>query len=728
MSRPLQLSIIVPCYNEQDNLPELAERTVATLRELGEPFELVLVNDGSRDRTAEVIADQERRFPEVRGVHHERNRGMFAAWKTGAEHARGTWIGIIDADLQYQPEDLARLWRELQFRNVDIVQGYRSSLTRVRDVRYRLSRGLNSLLNALFGMDLKDNKSGFLITRKSVFESILRHRLKYAYFQSFIMVSAKAKGYSYAEIETVFEERLLGESFIQPFPVKVVVRSLFDLAKALVEFRLWAHRDLDLDDFLRRNPPGKSDEPLTGWRKLWMEVFFATMPLHHWMISYDVKPYYRALKRSQWLNPQQIRAYQEERLRKLIEHAYYNVSYYREAMNTRGLRPEDIRTLEDLKKLPLLTKDICRKRLYKGLLANRLDSRDLLRITTSGSTGEPFVCYADKSQLEYRWAATQRAAEWTGCRFGDRQVRLWHQTLGMTSLQAMKERLDAWFHRRTFIPAYAMKEGDLASVIALIRRRRPVLVDGYAESFNLLAQYVRERKLDCPNIRSVMSSAQMLPDESRQTMEEAFGCRVFDKYGSREFSGIAYECDAHDGHHVVAENYIVEILKDGRDALPGETGEVVITDLNNFSMPFLRYQIGDLAVAMDNTRPCSCGRGHPRIGRIEGRVQSIIVGTDKQLIPGTFFAHLLKDFDKAVRRYQVIQHRFGEIEMQIIKGSRFTEATMERILTILRDHLGKDMRIEVKYVDKIAMVRTGKHQAVIQKMRIDFQRGVYSES
>src|SRR5258707_764531 len=123
------------------------------------------------------------------------------------------------------------------------------------------------------------------------------------------------------------------------------------------------------------------------------------------------------------------------------------------------------------------------------------------------------------------------------------------------------------------------------------------------------------------------SSSQTLPASSRAVMEDAFGCKVFDKYGAREFSGIAYECEAHEGHHVVAEGYIVETLRDGQPAKPGEVGEIVITDLNNYCMPFIRYRIGDLAEVLPEAT-CRCGRGAPRLGAIEGRVQSIIQGTD----------------------------------------------------------------------------------------------------
>ena len=255
-------------------------------------------------------------------------------------------------------------------------------------------------------------------------------------------------------------------------------------------------------------------------------------------------------------------------------------------------------------------------------------------------------------------------------------------------------------------------------------RNETQLIDGYAESFNLLAAYLRHRgslRLPPGVLRGIMSSAQSLPDESRQTIEEAFGCRMFDKYGSREFSGIAYECDAHQGHHVVAEGYIVEVLKDGRPAQPGEVGEIVITDLNNYCLPFLRYRIGDLGEAMDAQALCPCGRGLPRIGRIEGRVQSIIIGADGQYLPGTFFAHLLKDYGHTFRHYQVVQEARDAITFKIVKGERYTDESLHEVLAVLQRFLGAAMRIEVEFVDNIPMVRTGKRLAVVSKLKLDFQ-------
>ena len=155
---------------------------------------------------------------------------------------------------------------------------------------------------------------------------------------------------------------------------------------------------------------------------------------------------------------------------------------------------------------------------------------------------------------------------------------------------------------------------------------RPEDVILAARGFVCLRSELRSKnKITVNTVNAVVSSAQMLPTDSKNIIEQNLKTKVYDKYGSREFSGIAYQCKIQDGYHIVAENYILEILKDGKPAMPGETGEVVITDLNNYCMPFIRYRIGDLATASDGT-PCKCGRGLPKIQRIQGRVQSIIIG------------------------------------------------------------------------------------------------------
>jgi len=717
-----ELSVIAPCYNEEGNLRELVNRLRNAFWTKNIAGEIVLVDDGSTDGTGALVDQLAQEHSTVIAVHHGKNLGMVAGWRSGLQAAHGDLVCLIDADLQNLPEDVCRLYRELRLSGADVVQGYRSSVGRIRDSRYRLSKTLNFILNTCFGMRLRDNKSGFIICRRDVLADVLRHRFRYHYFQSLIMVAAKSKGYTIREIETLFESRLVGKSFISRFPALLIYRVLADIAKAIFEYGLSDQHATVLGEYLQNLPPlDPAKETLSGWRRALFSLYTWTMPLHAWMISHNVRTYYEQLKRSQWLTPQQILEIQELKLRELIHQAYYHVGYYREIFDRLGLTPADIRSIEDLGKLPLLDKKTVRSCLYFDLLSDNHDKRKMLKITTSGSTGEPFVCYADKNQLEMRWAATLRSMEWTGYRFGDRQARLWHQTIGMSFGQVLRERIDAWMSRRLFIPAYEMSDRNLPQSITKLRKFNPVLIDGYAESFNFLAHYIKQNGLEGVKPKGIISSAQVLPDQSRTVMETAFGCSVFDKYGSREFSGIAYESDGHDGHLVVAENYIVEILKDGRPAKPGELGEVVITDLHNRCMPLIRYRVGDLAIAIDSSVPSPCGRGLPRIGHIEGRAQAIIIGANGNYLPGTFFMHYFKDFDYVVKQFQIIQERLGHLTLKIVKADRFNDKLFEKVLEGLRKFVGENMEMEIECVDSIALVHTGKHQATISKLHLDFQ-------
>ena len=558
---------------------------------------------------------------------------------------------------------------------------------------------------------------------RSVLLDLLACRGHYRYWQSFIMVAAHAKGYSYKEVETLFEKRRQGTSFLDGgAALSTAAASLVDVARAVREYRTAPPPPLAATQFLRRHPvsrplPVRSAATSARWR-----AYMATFDHTHWIITRDVERYYDALERSQWLSAPAMRELQDEKLRRLVRHAYRNVPYYRAQMRARNLHPEDIRGQEDLPLLPFLTKDDVRKHLYFDIMSDNHDKAEVLRVTTSGSTGEPFVCYADRAQLEFRWAATLRAQEWTGYRFGDPTVRLWHQTLGLSRAQAWRERADARLSNRTFVPVFELHADRLTEMVQTLADRSPVLVDGYAEALDFLAHYVKSRGRVDVRPRAIMSSAQTLPEPSRRLIEEAFQCKVFDKYGSREFSGIAYECDAHDGHHVVAEGYVVEVLKEGRPARPGEIGEVVITDLNNYCLPFMRYRIGDLVEAMDPDALCACGRRSPRIGAIAGRVQSIIEGTEGRFLPGTFFSHYLKEFDHAIRCFQVIQEERGTITFRIVKAGRYSDDVLDEILATFREYLGARMRVDVEFVDQVSLAKTGKRLASVSGLKLDFQR------
>jgi len=721
MNTSIILTIIAPCFNEEENAPELIKRVGQMFRDNNIAGELVIVNDGSKDQTEKVVTELMKSNTFVKLVNHKMNKGIEQGWRSGVQAASGPFVCLIDADLQNRPEDVAKLFREIQTHRVDFVQGSRIVIGRKKDSRFYLSRGFNTLLNTVFGMSLKDNKSGFILTYRVLLQDILFHRFTYQYFQSFIAIAAKRKGYSIRQIDTVFESRRAGTSMMSAFPLKVIFRCLIDLIKGAWEYRFSEYKDTSLENFLVDHQPQKIDPPLQGWRKLLWNFYFKTTLLHKWMITSDAKYYYDLLKKSQWLTSQDLKTFQLTKLQKLVIHAYNHVPYYRQLLDASGFKPEMIKDLSDITKLPMLGKKDVRENLYFDLMSDNHDPKKILRVQTSGSTGEPFVCFADKSQLEIRWASTQRSLEWAGYTFGDRCARLWHQTLGMSWTQIFREKFDALLCRRLFIPAFQMSDKNILNFVQKLKNYDPVLIDGYAESFNFLSYYLQNQDLTGLRPKGIVSSAQILPDQSRGIIENKFGCGVFDKYGSREFSGIAYECNAHQGHHIVGDSYLLEVIKDGKPAAPGELGEVVITDLNNLCLPMIRYRLGDLAIAMNNDELCPCGRGLPRVGKIEGRVQALIFAANGSFIPGTFFAHYFKDHDQIIRQYQVVQDKKDEIILRIIKGPQFNDSKFNQIVDGLTEYIGVETIIKVEFTDKMELGRTGKHQGSISKLKFDFQ-------
>lgn len=715
------LSVVVPCFNEEANIDLLAERVLTATSEAGIAAEVVFVDDGSTDGTwAAIGRARDVHGERVNPVRHEENLGIPSGWRAGLDASRGSYVCFIDGDLQNPPEEVVTLYRRLMESPYDIAQGYRSNIGRVRDSRYWLSRALNVLLNVTFGMSSRDNKSGFVLAPRRVLDDMLTYRRSYRLFQTFITVSAKAKGYSILEVETLFQPRNAGVSFLDTKSARVSLEALLDILPAFLEFRAGARPRHGASAAPKTAPLPIAGHPYRGWRRLWFEAYFATMPLHKWLIRRRARELYLELRRTERLPAPAVAELQLQKLQRLVQHAFVHVPYYREVMNDRGVRPEDVKTLEDLRLLPLLSKDDVRRHLHFGLFADNHRKRDMHRISTSGSTGEPFVTYADRHQLEMRFATTLRALEWTGWRMGDRQARLWHQTLGMSRSQVLRERVDAFFMRRLFIPAYEIGPANIETFIGQVRDHLPVLVDGYAESLNFLATYIVEGGQPGFSPRAVMSSAQSLPDTVRRTIEEGLHTRVFDKYGSREFSGIAYQCESSTDHHVMDESYIVELLVDGRPANPGEIGEVAITDLNNFSVPLIRYRIGDLATAVDNDVACPCGRGLSRIGRIEGRTAAIVHSADGTWLPGTFFSHFFKDYEYSVRFFQIHQERKGEFTLQIVKGRQYTDAAFAGMISLLRRYTGST-EIVIEFVESIPLVRTGKRSPVVSTVREDFQ-------
>jgi phenylacetate-CoA ligase len=213
-----------------------------------------------------------------------------------------------------------------------------------------------------------------------------------------------------------------------------------------------------------------------------------------------------------------------------------------------------------------------------------------------------------------------------------------------------------------------MTEDDMANCINLINRFRPKMIRAYADAIYEISRFVSRRGLTVKAPELIHTGAGVLHDFMRGEIERVFGCPVYDHYGSREVGSLASECSSHDGLHIMMEHNLIEVLATGgRPCRPGEPGEIVVTNLNNYAMPLIRYKIGDIGIRLDDG-VCPCGCTYPRLKQVIGRTGDIFIGEKGQIVLPAFFIHLLGViFNRAdLKKFQVIQKEKGKLIVKFI--------------------------------------------------------------
>jgi phenylacetate-CoA ligase len=277
----------------------------------------------------------------------------------------------------------------------------------------------------------------------------------------------------------------------------------------------------------------------------------------------------------------------------------------------------------------------------------------------------------------------------------------------------VKANLHRAFDRQMVLSCFDFTPENMASHAVRMNRYRPEVIVAYTNPLYEFARFLEERGITPHRPRSLVVGAEKLHPFQRETIERVFGAPVFETYGSREFMLIGAECDRHSGLHLSQENLIVEILDDDGQPTPaGEVGNVVITDLFNYGMPFIRYVNGDRAIAGFSS--CSCGRGLPLLNGISGRQLDVLDTPDGRKISGEFFVHLIKDYP-SVRRYQVYQEDVRRILLRLVVDTAFTLADRSQLETQIRHGIGPAVEFDMQFVAEIPLTATGKHRVVVRQ-------------
>ncbi len=292
--------------------------------------------------------------------------------------------------------------------------------------------------------------------------------------------------------------------------------------------------------------------------------------------------------------------------------------------------------LDNLAVVPPLSKSEIQQEL-EGLISTDRPRSDLFENFTGGSTGQPLRLFLDRARRESRTGATMRHDAWAGRHMGNRVALVWGAPLDRPP-SSLRGRVRQWFEgRQLWLNTGSLDLSDFRKFNESLIKFEPEIILGYANSLALFANFLKENGLRTCSPKGIITSAEVLSDEARTVIQETFHSPVFNRYGCREFSVIASECEEHSGLHIMAEGLYVEIVDGaGQPVAAGEIGDILVTDLLNFGMPLVRYQIGDRgswAVGV-----CPCGRSLPRLQSIAGRVTDFVVGSDQRLILGVFLA------------------------------------------------------------------------------------------
>jgi phenylacetate-CoA ligase len=423
---------------------------------------------------------------------------------------------------------------------------------------------------------------------------------------------------------------------------------------------------------------------------------------------------YREYRASQWLSRDELRAIQMTRLRELLIHASEKVPHYRGLFRSLSLDPRSLTLPEDLSALPALGKADIRRD------PHALKSEDFERWTprmksTSGSTGEPLVYFVDRRSHGSQWANIYRAWNVAGYRPGQKYATLAGGSLvpGKTNrIQAVYTRLMGSF----YLPTYHVSDELMERYVALLRRKTPPYLYAYPSAVHLFARYCERRGVEDLRFDAIFTTSEMLLESERERIESVFRTSVFDTYGCNDGGIIAFECAEHSGYHYNMESAFIEIVDErGKPLPPGKPGRVMVTNLVNYAMPFIRYDTGDVAV-LEN-EPCPCGRGLVKLREILGRTRDFVRTADGRYLHGAFFNHLDALYGADwIERWQVYQDRPDRVCLRVIQTREPSPKEIETVEDALRKGLGEGIRVTIEMREELPVTAAGKHKIIVTEL------------
>jgi phenylacetate-CoA ligase len=397
-----------------------------------------------------------------------------------------------------------------------------------------------------------------------------------------------------------------------------------------------------------------------------------------------------------------LRKFTERRLIRGIHRAYRNVPYYKKLYDEWGVDIDEIQTIDDLNKLPMITKDEIREQFPKGIISTAYDPDRCHYSATTGSTGRSLPFVFSKSTFAFYIATGIRMYTMIG-------YRPWHKLVYIKYTKLNYPKMGPFF-RTEHIPSIITVEEQ----IAMLRRMKPDLLLGYASIVFEVAQKVTPEDLKLIRPKFIGINSELSTKSQRDFISRVFGCPVYDEYSTEETWMVASHC-REGNYHLFIDNVWVEFLDStGRTVKPGEPGEIVLTTTRSDAMPFIRYRIGD--IGRFSEKKCSCGLGHPVLESFDGRADdSFILPSGKYVsslkILNTFTRYI-KKYLHLMEEFKIIQKDRGFVVIQLVKGKEFHDHQFQELVDSLNEIFAEPITYSIEFVDHIDMNNSIKRKAI----------------
>jgi phenylacetate-CoA ligase len=404
--------------------------------------------------------------------------------------------------------------------------------------------------------------------------------------------------------------------------------------------------------------------------------------------------YYKKYKKNLKLSNDEIKKYQLIRLQKLIHHAYDTVPYYTKLFDEMKLKPEDIKTLNDIKKIPLLDKKTILKNLDQ-LKSNK--KYKLEECVSGGSSGNPVTVFKDKRYYEISRAVWMRDFSTIGFQPGEKSAWLWGSDLEIQPLKKLlRNRILWWINRRILFNTFRFNEQDLEKwLLNDFNKFKPDFILGYASSLYQIAKYIKDKKLKIHQVKKIISTAEKI--QNRDFIEEVFNCKVVDHYGCREVITIAIE----------DENCIMHSSDDFLFVEIGKNNQILLTPLESYGMPLLRYVNGDIGLKKNNQEKGNNQFLFEEFNLSIGRMTEYLYTKDNEILMGAIIGHTAAEQKLVIGEFQIVQKTIGNIEIKIVKNSNTNNEDINKLKKIIVNLLG-ETKIFINYVNEYPLEMSGK--------------------